>query len=185
MTVISIIVTCVVYLLVAGIINYYGNLITSKTEYSRDEIVGFMPVVLKRLKDIFLSNTVFTFMVFFVVPLIFGVLFMYISHLFFPATVIIVVFFFIFPFLQRSIEDRRVNASEYLRDDFANNFARFGDFITLGAGTGFSASGMHVWVENREYGFLWFAANLIVVTVFVVFTLTRIGKGGNQIKKIP
>lgn len=176
MTVISILAACVVYLLVVSIINYYGNLITSKTEYTRDEIVNFMPMVLKNLKDVFVVNTVSTFLLFFIAPLFFALILMYVSHLFFPGTVLICILFFIFPILRSSIEDRMVHASENLRDDFANNFSRFGDFIILGVGTGFSASGMHVWVQNREYGFLWFAVNLIAVTVFTVLTFARIGK---------
>ncbi|HON79344.1 MAG TPA: hypothetical protein PK544_12690 [Spirochaetota bacterium] len=183
MTVLSIIVTCVVYLLVVSIINYYGNLITSKTVYSREEIVNFLPAMLLSLKVVFLANTVFSFLLFFIVPLVLGALFMYISHFFLPGTVVVVILFVLLPVLQGSIEERRVNASEYIRDDVANNFARFGDFILLGLGTGFSAAGMHVWVQNREYSFLWFAFNLIAVTVFVVLTLTRIVKKSKDVIK--
>ncbi len=174
MALVNILIVYAVYLAIVFIIAHYADIFRSKTEYTRAELTDLKPLagtVKKKLEMKY--SPVFVIVIMLIASLI-GLLFSHIEHWIFQSALLAVLLFIIIPVAQKYVLDRMVVTSDSSMDTFANIFAKYCHFIILGYGTGYGAGLMYYWSMTREMLFIWFALNIVIVTVLLVITAGRI-----------
>ncbi len=174
MALLNILIVYAVYLALIFIIAHYANIFTTKTEYTRAELTDLKPLAgaVKKKLDMKFSPVLVAIIM--AISTIIGLLFSHIEHWLFQSALIMVLMFFIIPFIQKYILDRMVIASDSSVDTFANIFAKYCNFIILGYGAGWGAGLMYYWSMTREMLFIWFALNIVIDTVLLVLIAGRI-----------
>ncbi len=174
MDVLYLILLYLVYFFLVILVEYYVKLLSSKTEYTRDELLNIAPPVFGTMGKIMGSFAPVMVVGILTVSSIIGALIPFISHWIFQSAIPLVLIYFLFPVIGRYIEERKVTSSEYYRDAIANIFAARNDLITLGVGLGLGAGGMFWWAYDRGPAFLWLVPNLAVITLLLVVTVRKI-----------
>lgn len=174
MALLNILIVYAVYLVIVFIIAYYVELFRSKSEYTRQELTDLKPLAGTVKKKMEMKYSPLLVVIIMLIASIIGLLFSHIEHWIFQSALVAVALFFVIPLAQKYIMDRMVIASDSSMDTFANIFAKYCNFIILGYGTGYGAGLMYYWSMTREMLFIWFALNILVVTVLLVVTAGRI-----------
>lgn len=174
MALLNILIVYAVYLVLVFVIAHYAGIFSSKSEYTRDELTDLKPLAGTVKKKLEMKYSPVFVIIIMLIASIIGMLFSHIEHWIFQSALVVVLLFIIIPVVQKYIMDRMVVASDSSMDTFANIFAKYCNFIILGYGTGYGAGLMYYWSMTREMLFIWFALNIVVVTVLLVITAGRI-----------
>ncbi len=174
MALLNILIVYAVYLILVFVIAHYVNLFSSKSEYTRAELTDLKPLAGTVKKKLEMKYSPAFVIVSMLITSLVGLLFSLVEHWIFQSALVAVLLFVIIPMVQKYIMDRMVIASDSSIDTFANIFAKYCNFIILGYGAGYGAGLMYYWSMTREMLFIWFALNIVVVTVILVITAGRI-----------
>ncbi len=174
MTLIYVLSVYAVYLLIIFVIAYYARLISTKTEYTRQELTDISPLVQAVRGRMTMKYSASFVVILMLISSLMGILFSNIPHWFFQSALLTLVLFIVLPQVQKRYQDRMVIDSGEVADTVANIFAKYCEFIILGYGTGFGAGFMYYWSTSREMFFLWFALNILVVTALMVIIAKKL-----------
>lgn len=155
-------------------VTYYADLISSKEQYTREEISNILPFITEswqKLSDKYPMPGL-TLALFF--PSFLGLLIPFISaSWFFNSSILFVVLYVVLPVMKERFESVRVSASEYYADAISNFISKYARIVLIGFGTATGASLMYNWAHKKELGFIWFIFNLAVIVVLEVLTISR------------
>lgn len=155
---------------VAG--TYYVDLFISKDVYTREELKSVLPWLGKIWKTL-TGN--------YPVPVMIGVLLgssfigivipRLFSHWIISSSLLLVIFFFVMPYIKKHLEQSKVTSSEDYTDNAANFFVKFNDIFLFGFGFGLGAVLIYNWASVKSIIFLWFLPNIVVVAVLLGISL--------------
>ncbi|MCX7679382.1 MAG: hypothetical protein N2316_09190 [Spirochaetes bacterium] len=174
MALLNILIVYIIYLILVFLIAHYVNIFSSKTEYTRDELTDLSPLAETVKRKLEMKYSPFFVIAIMLICSMVGLLFSHIEHWIFQSALIPALLFVILPILRKNIMSQMVIASDSTLDSAANIFAKYCHFIILGYGSGYGTGLMYYWSMTREMLFLWFAVNLVGVTVLLVITAIRI-----------
>jgi hypothetical protein len=174
MTLIYVLSVYAVYLLIILVIAYYARMLSSKTEFTRQELTDITPLVKTVQGKLTMKYNPSFVIILMLISSLLGILFSHLPHWFFQSALLTIVIFIVLPQVQKHFQDRMVIASSEFSDTAANIFAKYCEFIILGYGTGFGAGFMYYWNATHDMFFLWFAVNILLVTGLMVVTAKAI-----------
>jgi hypothetical protein len=156
------------------VINYYVHLISTKDQYTKEELSNIMPYLSdswKTMNERYSSSGLITSFIF---SSLVGLLIPFLSiHWFFNSSILVCIFFLVFPVVKERLDSMKVSSTGSYSVDIQNYFAYYAGVILLGFGTGTGGSLMYNWANHREMSFLWFMLNLAVVVVLMQYALRR------------
>ena len=165
-----------VYLAVVLVVAYYSWFLYSKPEYTRQELTNIKPMMETLVKRLSVRyGTAYVFVILLIFSSI-GMLFSHIPHWLFQSALLTILMFLLFPLLQKRFQEQMVITSTEFSDTAANIFSKYCEIIFLGYGSGFGTGYMYYWNGNRDVFFLWFALNLVIVTVLLIAATRKIFK---------
>ncbi|TAL36437.1 MAG: hypothetical protein EPN93_08415 [Spirochaetes bacterium] len=155
-------------------VNYYIHLLSSKDQYTREELSNILPYISGYLAMLGEKYHQTGFMLALLPASLVGLLIPQISdHWFFSSAILFVIAYLLLPVLKERFESTRVMASDSHADDILNFLARHAGVLVIGLGGGMGSSLMYTWARDKELGFLWFILNLSVLIVLMEFALAR------------
>ncbi len=155
-------------------VTYYADLISSKEQYTREEISNIIPFIAETGQKIIEKYPLpgLGLAIFF--PSLLGLLMPFISNgWFLNSAFLFVCLYILLPIAKERFDSTRVSASEYYADEIANYISKYAGMILFGFGAGTGTGLMYTWAHEKELGFLWFIFNLIVIVVLEVYTVSK------------
>jgi hypothetical protein len=155
-------------------VNYYIHLLSSKDQYTREELSNILPYISGYLSMLAEKYHQTGFLLALLPASLVGMLFPVITdHWFFSSSILFIIAYLLLPILKERFESTRVMASSSRVDDVSNFMARHAGVIVIGLGGGMGSSLMYTWAHDKELGFLWFIMNLSILIVLMEFALSR------------
>lgn len=162
----------IVYLLIilAGI--YYVDLYLTKEQYTRDDLknsFSYVTGVFQRVSNAY-SLPMF-FLILFVSSLLGLLIPMFTKNWLINSALLVVIVFFVIPFIKGNLERSQVTTSEDIMDTIINIFVRYDAVIVVGFGTGYGTILMYNWATVKAVHFLWFLINIVIISVVIGVTI--------------
>ena len=174
MTAISIVIIYLVFSSLLIIVNYYIHLFTTQDQYTRDELKNIFPYFNEISQTLQSKYSIFYLLLLSIVPSLIGIaLPLLFNNWLINSSILFIIIFSTFPYLKSNFEKTKVTASDDYRDNFANIFAKHTEIITLSFGAGFGSSLIFVWGYTKEFSFIWFLINIVIIAVLMEITLTN------------
>lgn len=174
MDAIYILIIYLVFLFFLFAVNYYANLISTKDQYTKEELLKVFPYLEESRKKLSDKYPFPKYLIILGAASLFGMLFPLLSSgMFFNSAILFIVLYLLTPIMTEHIESTKVNSSSEPMDEIANHFSAYAGIILLGFGAGTGTSLMYNWAQKKELGFLWFMFNLIIIVVLGVMTINK------------
>jgi len=153
---------------------YYVNLISSKDQYTREEISNILPFVAETWQKVYSRYPSPMLFLMLLGSSFIGLLIPFLSsHWFFNSAVFFVVLYLVAPLAKERVDSVKVSNSDEIKDDLTNLFSRFTYIIVLGFGLGTATSLMYNWAQEKELSFLWFLLNLAAIVLLEVHMMNK------------
>lgn len=163
-----------VYVLFLFVIHYYTDLISSKDQYTKEELSNILPAVVENWKVLSAMYTPSGMLIGLAASSIIGLLIPFISsNWFVNSSILVIVLYLVIPFIKEQIDSSMVHSSDNIADSVVNFFSKNAVIILLGFGSGTGASLMYNWAQKKDIPFLWFLVNLVAVTVLMEILLKK------------
>lgn len=163
-----------VFLLFILTVNYYVNLISSKDQYTREEISNILPYIAESWLKVSRKYSSPALLLALFGSSFFGILIPFTSaHWFFNSAIFFVVIYLVLPLVKERVDSVKVSSSSMISDDIGNMISRMSYIIIFGFGMGTGTSLMYNWAKEKELAFLWFLVNLAVIVVLEVYAINK------------